>query len=286
MQETPKSPVIGFIRYSCRASFSEKQNIFDKDYLAYRFEIFTKITLKSFQEQSDQDFQIFVLHSASLPGEYKQAFRTLEERNPFLRCIYIPDTDLEGADYINAVQDSKASVNFVNRTSVNFRIDNDDALPRDYIAALKTFLHPQFWGFAVSIPRAAIIQRVKSDVFVIQEKYYPFNSMGLAYVTGEMDYRTIMTLGDHGKINQTYPVIFPAARGGLQTINGKNIMNALDLGRHPRYGGGGGQLAHYFHTYNYPEFDMSCLAVVKRRQFFKFMLKAFRFILKRGGIKI
>ncbi len=199
MPTITKAPITGFIRYSCRASFNRGGGVFESKYLKYRLNIFENVTLKSFQNQSDTDFHLLLLHSVNLPDEYKQKFSVLEQENSFLHNVYIADSEIEGKAYIDAVQSSIDYVQFENNVAINFRIDNDDGLPCDYIARLKTCLKEDFADFAICIPRVSIIQRVGKDKYLKQEKYYPSNSMGLAYVTHKNDYKTIMTLGDHGK---------------------------------------------------------------------------------------
>jgi len=137
-------PIVGFIRYSCRASFA-RSDFFHSEYLDYRLGIFKDVTLKSFQEQTDTDFVIFLLHSESLPQKYKDIFQELERNNAFLRAIYIPDSELEGDAYRSAVEGSKKHVKPLNGMSINFRIDNDDAVHSDFIARLKYFLKPVFY---------------------------------------------------------------------------------------------------------------------------------------------
>ncbi|GHT80546.1 hypothetical protein FACS1894130_11900 [Spirochaetia bacterium] len=102
--------------------------------------------------------------------------------------------------------------------------------------------------------------------------------MGLAYVTHKNDYKTIMTQGDHGKLNDAHPLLLLPGRGGLQTINGNNIMNALDFGRVPAFSGE--ELRGFFDKNNYVDFDCGCLHICKRRQLVKLFLKTVRFIVK------
>jgi len=272
-----KAPIAGFIRYSCRASFT-RDNFFRPEYLDYRLNIFRNVTLKSFQEQTDKDFNILLLHSENLPEKYKDIFKRMEEDNSFLHNIYIPDSEIEGKDYVNAVEGSVDYVEFVNDMSINFRIDNDDALPRDYIKRLKEFLRPEFSGFVISFPNVSIIQRNKANNFLRQEKYFPSNSIGLAYVTAKDQYKTIMTLGDHGKINQKHPMILLPGRGGIQTINGKNIMNALYLGYVSSLDGNA--IKTFLKENGYSDFDFTCLNIRKRRIILDTVIKTKNFIRK------
>jgi hypothetical protein len=274
-----KTPIIGFVRYSCRASFS-RSDFFNPKNMDYRLDIFKNITLKSFQEQTDKDFNILLLHSENLPQKYKEIFKELENDNSFLHNIYIPDSELEGKDYINAVEGSIEYVNFCNDTSINFRIDNDDALPLDFISRLKFFLKPEFIGYIISIPQVSIIQRTHKDTYLKQEKYLPSNSIGLAFVTGKNNYKTIMTLGDHGKVNQEYPMILLPGMGGIQTINGKNIMNALYFGHVPSFAENA--LQTFLKENNYSAHDFKCLRVCKRHQILNLIVKTYNYIKKKG----
>jgi hypothetical protein len=89
-----------------------------------------------------------------------------------------------------------------------------------------------------------------------------------------------MTQGDHGRLNDAHPLLLLSGRGGLQTINGNNIMNALDFGRVPAFSGE--ELRNFFVQNNYADFDCTCLHICKRRQFAKLFVKTVRFIIKQG----
>jgi len=272
-----KTPIIGFVRYSCRASFS-RDDFFKPKYMDYRLNIFKNITLKSFQEQTDKDFNVFLLHSENLPQNYKDIFSEFEKNNSFLHNIYIPDSELEGKDYINAVESTIEYVNFVNGVSINFRIDNDDALSCNFISRLKGFLKPDFFDYAISFPYVSIIQRAKKNLFLKQEKYFPANSIGLAYVTDKNNYKTIMTLGNHGRINEKHPMVLLHGSGGIQTINGKNIMNSLYLGYVSSHDESSLRL--FLKEKGYSDLDFKCLNVFKRRLIFDTIIKTKNFIKK------
>ena len=273
-----KAPIVGFIRYSCRASFT-RDDFFQPKYLDYRLGIFKNVTLRCFQEQNDRDFNILLLHSENLPQKYREIFKDMEANNSFLHNIYIPDSELEGKDYINAVEGSAEYADFYNDVSINFRIDNDDAVPCDYISRLKYFLKPEFDDYVISFPNVSIVQRIKKNLFLLQKKYFPSNSIGLAYVTNKKNYRTIMTLGDHGKVNQKHPMVLLPGIGGIQTINGKNIMNSLYFGRASSLDEN--TLRTYLGENGYSDFDFKCLNICKRRIIRDMIIKTRNFIKKK-----
>ena len=59
------APILGFVYYSIRTGFRGKKfsDFFQPKYFDYRLDIFQNVTLKSFQDQSDKDFNVFLLHS-------------------------------------------------------------------------------------------------------------------------------------------------------------------------------------------------------------------------------
>lgn len=277
-----KSPILGFIRYSCRATFSSNK-FFHPKYLDYRLNLFRNITLKSLLAQTEKDFNILLLHSSSLPSEYKEIFNNMAHEHSFLHNIYIPDSELEGKDYITAVMGSIEYINFYNNTSINFRIDNDDALPCNFIVKLKYYLNPEFINHVISIPHVSIIQRTRENKFLVQGKYLPSNSIGLAFVTGKSSYKTIMTLGDHGRVNQKYPMILLPGNGGIQAIHGNNIMNSLYFGRTHSYDEK--SLLMFLNDNSYSNHDFKCLNIHKRHQIINVIIKSYNYLKKQKQIK-
>jgi hypothetical protein len=266
-----KSAIVGFVRYSC--VYPPDYYKHNTEYFSYRLNIFKNITLRSLQEQTDKDFQIFLLHSIDLPQECREEFSDLEKNCSFLHNVYIQNN---WEDFIDKAMSSQQYINFVNGVSVNFRLDNDDALPRDFIARLREFLQPEFVGYCVSIPRISIVQRVSNRKFLIKESYAPVNSMGLAYVTTKQNYQTIMQLAAHSELYQKYPIILILGQGGLQTINGNNLQNTLGFGHVPIYSGT--KLKDFFQNKNYPALDLQCLKIRKRRQWLEFTVKIIDYI--------
>jgi hypothetical protein len=222
------NPVIGFVRYSLKEnSWKKSKDIFEEKYFNYRFEIFKNITLKSFQNQNDMNFMLFLLHSANMPQEYQEQFNQLERENSFLRNVYLRDGE-------EALQEFLLSTNqyiFSGNVSVNFRIDNDDGIPSDFISRLRGYCKSDFAGHAISIPNIYVVQRISKDKFFLQKRNLPGNSIGFAYITGKNNYKTIIGFGDHGLIIKNMPTILlpEQVQGGIQTINGGNVTNGITV---------------------------------------------------------
>jgi len=256
--------IIGFVRYSCLATFRGNKfpDFFKPEYLDYRLDIFRNVTLKSFQEQSDKDFHVFLLHSEDLPLKYKDIFRSLEDENSFLHNVYISDFDIiEGKFEDKIISKSIEYVKFINDVSINFRIDNDDALPFDYISRLRFYLKHEFKEHVISIPKVLFIQRVKEHKFLVKERYLPSHSAGLAYITDKNNYKTIMSLGEHHKVNLKHPLILLPGAGSIFTINGRNVANNISFGGTVL---NINELKTFLIDNNLSDIDFNCLHICKR----------------------
>lgn len=223
-----KAPIIGLIRYSQFVTYGKKTtNVFEADYFEYRYNIFLNVTLKSFQQQTNKDFILLLLHSENMPADYKTRFLELEKANSFLYNVFSEDTPEANKE---AIRSSKEYAALENDVVITFRIDNDDAVQNDFIERLNYFLKSAFFGYAISTPALSIVKRISEKQYIVEEQNYPSNSIGLAYVSNTEQYKTIMELGHHALINKTTPMVLSAERltKQLQTINGENEMNVIE----------------------------------------------------------
>jgi hypothetical protein len=224
-----KAPVVGLIRYSQKIKFGKtelEKDVFEPEYFEYRFKIFENITLKCFKQQTNKNFLLFLLHSESMPLELKSRFIELEHENPFLCNVYLKDNEDSLGEFLASLENF---VSFENGVCITFRIDNDDAVPKNFIQLLYGYLNNEFNNYGISMPYFSIVQRKSNTYFMVEERYYPSNSMGLALVSNEMQFKTIMHLGYHNRINKTNPIVLIAANTGigLMIVNGENAANYL-----------------------------------------------------------
>lgn len=226
-----KASIIGFVRYSQKIKFGNRKNerdVFEAEYFEYRFNIFKNVTLKSFQQQTNSNFVLLLLHSENMPSHYKERFFELEKANEFLYNVFMEDTQ---QSFNEAILNSfEYTADNSNNVAITFRIDNDDAVQNDYIEKLSGFLKDDFTGYTVSIPTMNIVKRISNKSYLLQESYFPANAIGLAYVTPLEKYKTVFNLGDHDLVNnQNRMIVLPkCTSGGLMTINGENEINVID----------------------------------------------------------
>ena len=224
------APIIGFVRYSQYRKFGnmeKERDMFEPEYFEYRFQIFKNVTLKSFQQQTDKNFVLLLLHSENMPQHLKIRFLELEKSNLFLYNIFVEDTD---ESFNESLRKSIEYASFEEKVAVTFRIDNDDAVQNDFVQKLAPFLKLSFEGYVISMPTVSIVKRITNQLYMVEERYYPSNSIGLAYVTGRENYQTVIEVGHHDLLNDEISMILLAKNEGvnLQTINGENALNLID----------------------------------------------------------
>ncbi|GEM_PF-1550816 len=253
------APIIGFVRYSQKIEFGKKtRDVFEPDYFEYRFKIFQEITLKSFQQQTEKEFILLLLHSAAMPNHLKERFLALEKTNNFLRNVFIEDNS---ASFAIALKNSIEYANFQKGAVVTFRVDNDDAVPNNFIAKLKYFLREDLIGYAISAPTVVIVKRISNQMVLMQQKYYPSNSIGLAYVSGLNNFKTVMDAAQHHQINHNNPMVLTAGNvvGGLMTINGANAINFIDPS-HSQIASNE-EIKKYMADHRFGNLDLNCMKI-------------------------
>lgn len=217
-----KQNILGIIRYSCKCGFAGDKNIFDENYLDYRYKLFKEITLKSLSAQTNQNFNIILLHSANLSEHEKLKMLRLEHTYPFLTNIYIED----GSSISNSVKKTMKDLT-KGKSIVTFRLDNDDALPKNFIQNLKKYAKSKFRNQAVTMPNISALQRVGEDKYLFNSREYVSNAVGLAYISTSDELKSVMELGNHTKVSELVPLLIDTSAGGLQTINGENCCNRI-----------------------------------------------------------
>jgi hypothetical protein len=260
-----KAPIIGFVRYSQKIKFGDskkERDVFESEYFEYRYNIFKNVTLKSFQNQTNTNFVLLLLHSENMPAHYKERFLQIEKANAFLHNIFLEDTQESFNDaLINSINYATSQSD----TIVTFRIDNDDAVQNNFIEKLSGFLKNDFIGFSLSIPLIYIVKRISHQLYMLQERYYPANSIGLGFVTNKECYKTVLNLGDHHLVNNGNSLILltKSENGGLQTINGENELNSIDHTRSITLSKE--ELEDYLFKKNMDNLDLDCLYIYEEK---------------------
>jgi len=259
-----KEQVIGFVRYSQKGFYENKdRNIFDAEYFEYRYTIFNNVTLKSFQQQTNPSFILLLLHSENMPFHYKERFFDLEKENPFIYNVFIKDTQ---ESFNEVILNSEKYISYEKDAAITFRIDNDDAVPTNFIENLSLFLNPAFVGSCINLPNILIVKRAQTNNYLVERRYFPSNSIGLAYVTSENNFKTIFDINHHHLVNEKNNLILLPTYSGMpiQTINGENAMNSINDIASENFTER--KLQEFLKDNNYPNINLKCLKILKSQK--------------------
>lgn len=206
-----QSEIIVLIRYSLKVNYGrDNPNVFSPEYFNYRFRIFREITLKSLISQTDKDFRCVLYHSSEMPLDYKQKFLDLEKEFPFLKSVWQDDAKIF---YPYATKPIVMSI----------RIDNDDAIPMDFVERFRPFCNQNFKDMVICVPKIVICKRASDQVYEVRKEYYGSNSIGMAYISDNS--KNVFELGNHTEVNNKLPLISLPGVGGMMLLNGDNVMN-------------------------------------------------------------
>ena len=138
-----KTQIIGLVRFSYiakngfRNTFDSLEDtrafLFEPGRMAFRLRMLEEICIRSMRNQTDQNFQLIILVSLSLPTAYLN--RVKEITAPLKGAVVIAEPPKW---MVQVTQSSfKKLVEPDTDYVINFRLDDDDALAVDYIANLR-----------------------------------------------------------------------------------------------------------------------------------------------------
>lgn len=205
--------------------------IFDESRLKRRFEVFEEICLPSLAGQSDQGFNMLLATSQDLPD---WAFARLENLVRDLPNIYVrayrSGANIQRIYKRSAFEmlDSKAPV------VATFRLDDDDALARDYVARVRGYLHPRNTGKTLTFAHGYQLSlagrlQFRADTAINASAGLASIAQGGAQKVPQV--KTIYCYGGHRHVNRLVPQIVDRTEGMyLQTANGFNVSERTGLG--------------------------------------------------------
>jgi hypothetical protein len=193
---------------------SYRAMLLDPTRLAERQYLFEHITLPSVAaataETGDIVTELHVLTSADLPKESADFLRRMQARHSFLRVIF----QSEAAISLDASTKAIAQRSSPGAIIASVRLDDDDALSRDFLKQLGGYMKPDFSGYVVSLSRG-YGGLVDGDGRLVAFANYKwrFASAGLAYIyRNEPDARmfSVFGTGSHTKTDDAFPTVLDA----------------------------------------------------------------------------
>ena len=188
--------------------------LYTPERMSLRFFLFENFLVPSLKAQSDKNFVCLVLTSDIMPEIYKKRLEDICANDPNLELLISSEVTVHEALWpkiseLNAL---------VGRPLVEFRIDDDDCLSRDYVQELRGFMNRLGDRVPMSYSRSngLVITNYEADgEMFIYQAHLPFNSMGTAIrVHGE---RTIFSFG-HNALHKRFSAIVDNAGMGYISI--------------------------------------------------------------------
>lgn len=173
--------------------------LYDPGRMAQRFHFFERLCLPSLAAQDDREFDIVILCSEAMPKPYLD--RLSAATAPLPQCrIMVSDAD----NVRDALGDHiRAQTAAAGGPSIHFRLDDDDALSRHAIGALKALGAGAEPTTILTLPRGGAMF-VDEGQPVILPRNAPFHSVGWARVSGPGDSRSPFRFA-HQQAPQRFP---------------------------------------------------------------------------------
>lgn len=197
------------------ASFEEyKEALFSNRRLDAKFSIFEFLCLPSLVGQaSTESLRLIVFASSEIPEKYKTRLEVLLSGHAWARIVYVdPEANADHrAETLIEVEKSGAEF------YAHVRLDDDDALARDFTGQVASYISPEFAGYAVSFGAgfAGVYSEIDKQYKSFWEFYEVKASCGLAFigrrewldVGAKVAYRSAYSLGSHKTVDRRCPLI-------------------------------------------------------------------------------
>jgi hypothetical protein len=233
--------VIGLCRFSYPAlggfkrmhdTIEEREAyLYAPDRMALRFAHFESLTLPSIAAQSHGDFTFLVVIGESLPEPWRARLFDLAAGVPQMRIVPMPPMRHRDAMRLAI----KEALGEDNTESIQFRLDDDDAVSVGFVQSLRWFerntrrLRRAWRNVAFEYNRGYAV-RLSERGIEAEEVQTHFWACGLAVLFRPGDSKSVMNYGHHKLHHEMPTLINPEARMYLRALHGDNDTGDA---RHP-----------------------------------------------------
>ncbi len=202
--------------------------IFSESNLNQRLSLLENVLLPSLNAQSDPDFKLAVMCTSNLPRASAIRLAAIVERFDFAFIVEIePQWILKRACRIAM---RRAKIEMADRWAT-FRIDDDDALSRNYIRALRGKMEATERSCAVTMTPG--LEVVAEKVPLYRRDTKPCSGAGLAMIALKKErvvietHQSVYQLGPHRNVEKVLPLsTIDDDFAFLRLIHDKNISGA------------------------------------------------------------
>jgi Putative rhamnosyl transferase len=179
--------------------------LYDETRMARRFFLFENLTLPSLIAQTDRDFRTVIMSSSVMPDRYKERLTVIAARLP---GSVVEFSTHQRGDRAFIKFMAEASGHRGRETSVHFRLDDDDALCRHYIARLRKITQSLSPSTHITFPSGIMLFPASPDAPVgVSMPHQRFmTAIGLATVNGGMFQKNPFQMM-HGNVWTRWPIV-------------------------------------------------------------------------------
>lgn len=207
------------VHFSCKLKQPENnpmERILDEDYLQERFNIFEKYTLKSMQQQTNQNFEWLILFHKKTPKYFKNKIKHLKQKYNFVDLYFDDDEVFNLESYLKMHYS-----NF--KYFITTRIDNDDMFANDYIEQTQKYANNNFHECILSFEEGLQYDINKNESYILKRKDNHFLSLLGTIKNNILDY-------NHSKIFESGKeviVLESTKPMWIEIIHNSNVHNTI-----------------------------------------------------------
>lgn len=191
-----------------------------EEWLRDRFQLFKKLCLPSFKNQSSQNYIWLVFFDAQTSEEFRQIIADIQKEYSVFTPVFVNDfAEMKQKVIELAPQYCNPQTEYI----ISAEIDNDDLLHKDYVKTLQELYKPTH-NLVMDI-RKGYQMSLLNDKKILINEYYVIANPFVAIVEKIADFQSILK-GNH-RFYRDYKDVVPYDKLPLfiKTIHGNNLMN-------------------------------------------------------------
>lgn len=191
------------------------------NWMTRRIRLFSRFTLPSFKNQTDEDFHLLLIIDPNTPSRYKSFFSSLEDNYNFIHIIHSEESqgeDFEGKvlSLYNSKRKNKSNIILASRC------DNDDCVHTFYNSTIKNSIG----NYNVLSLAKGLYWDISSDTFL--SSVFPTGPFVTIRSTFENFINPRYT-NHHDVVNNNESrILSEGLPMWIQVIHGENLWNRLD----------------------------------------------------------
>lgn len=212
-------------RFNLKSAFGDPKTRLDPAWLHHRFDLFDRFCFPSVRGQSNQNFKWLVLFGSDTPENFKAKVAGYTNWDNFIP-LYL--------DMTGSIEEYSAMIRQVVRSMaagagglITTRLDNDDAIHRDFVQILQSNIKEGGTEF-INFTDGYIWH--KSKLYLTAQRSNPFISL---VETGH-HFKTVYCEVEHNLLSTVAPIReIRTVPLWLQVIHEKNVINRVQGARTP-----------------------------------------------------